>query len=120
MEDCFEPVKMKTRGIHEMKPGEYPLISSSKFNNGVTAMIDSYDIDIEEEVIAIARNGSVGFCSVHSGKFSITQDVMIIKPLFDFNIRITSIIMSIILPKIFDYEFKITWDRLKSSEIFIC
>ena len=120
VEDCFEVVKMKTRGIHEMNHGEYPLISSSKNNNGVAAMIDSYDIDIEEEVIAIARNGSVGFCSVHSGKFSITQDVMILKPLFTFNLKITSVILSIILPKIFDYEFKITWDRLKSVEIFIC
>jgi len=52
-----------------MKPGVYPLISSSGLNNGIIDYIDKYNYD--GEFISYCRSGSVGCCFVQIGKFMI-------------------------------------------------
>src|SRR5574344_2454768 len=54
--DYFDVVKTKTLKINDCEKGNYPLISSSKFNYGICKYINTYSI--EGEFISVARNGS--------------------------------------------------------------
>ena len=76
--DMFEIVKGPKRSVSTSKPGEFPLISATTKNNGVTSHIDDYDYDENCLSVACGGNGA-GYTFHQSGKFSITASMKIIK-----------------------------------------
>ena len=80
--DYFEVVKIESKKIFtitETEDGDIPLISSSKLNKGISKYINDFSVDIQEDFLTIAKNGSVGYCFVRNGKVAITTDVMVLK-----------------------------------------
>jgi len=68
VDELFELVNgIKDMDRNTMKPGPYPLVSSSGVNNGFIDFVDSYNYD--GTYISYARTGTVGSCFVQRGKF---------------------------------------------------
>ena len=108
--DYFEIVKVKPLKINECEDEEYPLISSSKVNNGICKFINTYSI--EGEYISVARNGSVGYSFYQSNKFSITTDIILLKPLKEIDYYLMAILLTEHLHSKYSYSNKITNQKL--------
>jgi methylase of polypeptide subunit release factors len=83
--DLFEVVtNVKLHAINSNKdqPGEYPLVSASKLNNGVVKYINTFDFDSTDHylVVSTARL-TTGFTSYHNEKFSVGSSVKVLKPI---------------------------------------
>ena len=113
--DYFEIVKVKPLKISECEDGEYPLISSSKINNGICKFINTYSI--EGEFISVARNGSVGYSFYQSNKFSITTDIILLKPLKEIDYYLMSILLTDHLHSKYSYSNKLTNEKLMNEII---
>jgi type I restriction-modification system DNA methylase subunit len=81
--EWFELVKHKSKSINDpnLKEGVYPLVSSSMKNNGIVKHINTYDLDGRFLVVSFAREPNSGFTSFHTGKFSVTSCVGVLKPI---------------------------------------
>ena len=106
------------RNIYNAKTGPYPLISGSSENNGIVLMTDYNDITTECSLMTIAKNGSAGFCSIHSNILSITQSVLLTKSLQKIDLRIYSIILTKELMPKFNFSNSITWNKIKNIETY--
>ena len=115
--DYFEIVKVKPLKISECEDGEYPLISSSKVNNGICKFINTYSI--EGEFISVARNGSVGSSFYQNGQISITTDIILLKPLKDINLHLMAMLLNYYLPSKYSYNNKLTINKLMNEIIKI-
>ena len=117
--DYFDVVKTKTLKINDCEKGNYPLISSSKFNYGICKYINTYSI--EGEFISVARNGSTGASFYHNGKLTTTCDVILLKQKTDqlINLKIISLIMNYLLPLRYSYTNKLTINKLMNEIIKI-
>ena len=113
--DYFEIVKVKPLKISECEDGEYPLISSSKVNNGICKFINTYSI--EGEFISVARNGSVGYSFYQSNKFSITTDIILLKPLKEIDYHLMTILLTEQLHSKYSYSNKLTNQKLMNEII---
>ena len=113
--DYFEIVKVKPLKISECEDGEYPLISSSKINNGICRFINTYSI--EGEFISVAISGSVGCSFYQSNKFSITTDIILLKPLKEIDYYLMSILLTDHLHSKYSYSNKLTNDKLMNEII---
>ena len=121
IKDIAEKQKLikKVFKINEMDNGDYPLISSSMFNNGITKYINDYNYDCQNNnIISIARNGSVGYCFVQTGKIGITTDIILLK-IIDETIDkyILSILLTYYLTSRYNYGNKLTIDKLLNTII---
>ena len=78
--DLFEILQgVGNKYIKDVKnTGEYPLISCSTKNHGVSTYVDAYDYD--GDYITVATDGAAGTCFDQHGKFSITGKVITLKP----------------------------------------
>ena len=117
--DYFNIIKPnKIFKISQTKDGEYPLISSTSLNNGITKYINDYSIELNE-CLTISRNGSVGYCFYQTGKFGITTDIIIIKLKKDLNLdlKLFSVLTTYYLTKKYNYSNKISIDKLKNEII---
>ena len=115
--DYFEIVKVKPLKISECEDGEYPLISSSKVNNGICKFINTYSI--EGEFISVARNGSVGYSFYQSNKLSITTDIILLKPLKEIDYHLMAILLTEQLHSKYSYNNKLTINKLMNEIIKI-
>ena len=117
--DYFDVVKIKTLKINDCEKGNYPLISSSKFNYGICKYINTYSI--EGEFISVARNGSTGASFYHNGKLTTTCDVILLKQKTEqiINLKIISLIMNYLLPLRYSYTNKLTINKLMNEIIKI-
>lgn len=105
--------------INETNEGKYPLISSSMYNNGIAKYINDFNYDCKDNnIISVARNGSVGYSFVQKGKIGITTDVILIK-IIDKNIdlNILSILLTHYLTSNYNYGNKLTIDKLFNTII---
>ena len=115
--DYFDVVKIKTLKINDCEKGNYPLISSSKFNYGICKYINTYSI--EGEFISVARNGSVGSSFYQNGQISITTDIILLKPLKDINLHLMAMLLNYYLPSKYSYNNKLTINKLMNEIIKI-
>ena len=113
--DYFEIIKVKPLKISECEDGEYPLISSSKVNNGICKYINKYLV--EGEFISVARNGSVGYSFYQSNKFSITTDIILLKPLKEIDYHLIAILLTECLHSKYSYSNKLTNQKLMNEII---
>lgn len=68
-----------------LKPGIYPLVSSSGVNQGIIKYVDKYNY--EGTCISWARSGTVGACFVHTGKIELDCEstrLLRLKPEYQF------------------------------------
>ena len=121
--EYFDIVKpKKIFKISQTENGEYPLISSTSLNNGITKYINDYSFELNE-CLTIARNGSVGYCFYQTGKFGITTDIIIIKLKENLNsdlkldLKLFSVLTTYYLTKKYNYSNKISIDKLKNEII---
>lgn len=105
--------------INECKEGDYPLISSTMFNNGISKYIDNWNYDCKDNrIISVARNGSVGYSFIQTGKIGITTDIILLKIVNkDIDINILSVLLSHYLSLTYSYGNKLTIDKLLNTEI---
>jgi type I restriction enzyme M protein len=73
--DIFD-IKTHNDVIKTCEDGEYPLISSSGFNNGIAKYVSKYTFSGGQ--LTIAKNGNVGSCFYHPYKFTTTTDVFVL------------------------------------------
>lgn len=90
--DYFEIVDVKPLKASECEDGEYPLISSSKINNGICKFINTYSI--EGDFISVAIDGSAGYSFYQSNKFSITSDIILLRPLKEIDYHLIAILLT--------------------------
>lgn len=99
--------------------GEYPLISCSTKNHGVSAHIDEYEFD--GDYISVATNGAgAGTCFDQHGKFAMTGDVIILKPKDTKIIPVLpelAFIMTLHLRMNYSYQNKCSMEKLEKEFI---
>lgn len=118
LSDILIKCNCKSVIISKCEPGDYPLVSSTSINNGISNYISEFTYDAKDEkILSINKNGSVGYCFVQTGKFAKTADVEIFKVREDVNIHLLSAILTKKLTTMFNYTYKITWDRIKDITI---
>ena len=77
--------------------GAYPLISSTKSNNGISNLIEENDEFVSNKnVLTVASNGSVGETFYQDRDFYSTSDINILKPKFKMNKYIALFITTIL------------------------
>lgn len=81
-------------------PGSFPVYSGQTANNGVMGVIDSYDYDIDECLFTTTVGAKVMTPSILHGKFSLSQNCLIMKKISKCCIRY---IYYLLLP-LFAYE----------------
>ena len=113
--DYFEIVDIKPSKVSECEDGEYPLISSSKVNNGICNFINTYSI--EGDFISVAISGSVGYSFYQSNKFSITSDIILLKPLKEIDYSLMAILLTEQLHSKYSYSNKLTNQKLMNEII---
>ena len=113
--DYFEIVDIKPLKVSECEDGEYPLISSSKVNNGICNFINTYSI--EGDFISVAISGSVGYSFYQSNKFSITSDIILLKPLKEIDYCLMSILLTEHLHSKYSYTNELTNQKLMNEII---
>lgn len=118
--DYFELVKFKPTKINDSKKGKYPLYGSSKENEPVK-LINNYNIDTNgENWIQLNKNGSVGYCFIRNGKFSMTQDIYLLKPKNDINLEENVELLTLQISNMgFDFGNKINRERLNDIYVYI-
>lgn len=84
-------------GNHE---GEYPVYSGQTENNGIMGKIDSFDYDIKECLFTTTVGAKVMTPKVISGKFSLSQNCLIMKQIKECN---NKFFYYMLIP-LFDYE----------------
>ena len=117
--DYFDIIKPeKIFKISQTEIGDYPLISSTSSNNGITKIINDYSFDLFE-CLTIARNGSVGYCFYQTGKFGITTDIMVVKLKTNktLDLKLFSILTTYYLTKKYNYSNKLSIDKLNNEVI---
>ena len=115
--------------IKNTEEGNIPLYGSTKDNEPIS-MISEYSINTNDSkdddivnngVICVNRNGSVGYCFRRKGKFAITSDVMVFKvinkdvDMNDINLKF----ISSQLTEIFSYNNKLTKEKFNETEVYI-
>jgi len=118
--DYFELSKpLKTFKIKDTIEGNYPLITRSNINNGISKFINDYSFD--GDYITIAPSGSVGACFYHSGKFAVDGPIKTFKPKQNNNIdlNIWALMINYYLTKKYSYSNGLTIDKILNEEIII-
>lgn len=102
------------------KENSIPVISSSKFNNGITNYCNTYT---QENSFTINKNGSIGYCFYHSYKYNYTNDVISFKLKKNVNIKNYDIFAYILTQNFihngYDFSFKLNIKRFLESKIII-
>ena len=118
--DYFELAKpKKTFTINKSIEGEYPLITRSNNNNGISKFINDYSFD--GEYITIAPSGSTGSCFYHSGKFAVDGQIKTFKSKDNNNIdlNIWALMINYYLTKKYSYTNGLTINKILNEEINI-
>ncbi len=118
--DIFEIQKNnKNILINKTKTGNTPLISSTAFNNGIIKYINYKPTFIEENLITISKDGSIGECFYQNKPFCATSHVIVLKPKFKLNKYIILFICTIIKQEKSRYNFGRAWngERFTNTEI---
>lgn len=107
--------------INNMEYGDFPVISSTRFNNGFNCFKDNGDYTIfKGNVITVASNGSVGKSFYQEDDFIATGDINILKlKNFKLNKYIAIFLCTIIEKERFKYNYGRKWglNKMKKSKI---
>ena len=116
--DYFDFVKdYKTFQVQNSEDGEYPLITRSALNNGITKYINDYSLD--GEYLTIAPSGSSGSTFYHSGKFAVDKmlKVLKLKKDKDLDLKLFALMANYYLTKKYNYNNGLTIEKIKNEVI---
>ena len=116
--DYFDFVKnYKTFQVQNSEDGEYPLITRSALNNGITKYINDYSLD--GEYLTIAPSGSSGSTFYHNGKFAVDKMLKVLKLKKDKNLdlKLFSLMANYYLTKKYNYNNGLTEEKIKNEII---
>lgn len=85
-------------GLHQ---GEFPVYSGQTENHGIMGKIDHFDYDIDACIFTTTVGAKVMTAKILSGKFSLSQNCLIMKPL---NKNFSINLLYYILISLFEYE----------------
>lgn len=124
IKDYFIIVKPnKTFQVETSKTGEYPLITRSSLNNGITKFINEYSFDGEnQQFITVAPSGSTGATFYHKYKFAVDNIIKTLTPLIKMTeeqINIWTIMMNYQFTKKYSYTNGLSINKLLNEEIYI-
>lgn len=123
LSELFEQVKVKkVKDVNKVNNGCFPLVSASRFNNGISQYIDAYDIDGLYITVVSTGDGGAGYCFVQNGKFSVASSVLVFKPKLDYSnrlneLKLISCIISHQLHKIYSRTVSLTNERFLKEVI---
>jgi len=120
VKDLFLITKGSGGIIKNSLKGTYPLISSTKSNNGISNLIEENDEFLSNKnVLTVASNGSVGETFYQDEVFYSTADVNILKPKFKMNKYIALFITTIINKEKYKYCYgrKFTKEKMEEKTI---
>jgi hypothetical protein len=112
-------VKLKECQDYPTNEYKFPVVSSSKFNNGITKYSKFYT---SENSFTINKNGSIGYCFYHDYKYIYTTDVIsfTIKNNLNYfknNKEIAMYFTEYFTNKQFDYNYKLNLSRFLNNSI---
>ncbi|MFA5720457.1 MAG: restriction endonuclease subunit S, partial [Acholeplasmataceae bacterium] len=115
--DYFEQVKSnKNYTIVNSNVGDYPLISRTSKNNGIVKYIDEFSLD--GTYISVSNGGSVGYCFVQNGKFSVTTGITILQPKDSkTNLHVWAMLLTNKLSNKYSYSNGLTITKLMNEEL---
>ena len=116
--DYFDFVKdYKTFQVQNSEDGEYPLITRSALNNGITKYINDYSLD--GEYLTIAPSGSSGSTFYHNGKFAVDKmlKVLKLKKDKDLDLKLFALMANYYLTKKYNYNNGLTIEKIKNEII---
>ena len=118
--DYFIPIKFKSVKVKETESGCYPLYGAT-INNEPVKMISEYNIDIgDDKFIQLNKAGSVGYCFIRTGKFSLISSVYLLKPKINLDLEVNIKLLSIQLSNMgFGFSNPITLSKLKNLEVYL-
>ena len=118
--DYFIPIKFKSVKVKETESGCYPLYGAT-INNEHVKMISEYNIDIgDDKFIQLNKAGSVGYCFIRTGKFSLISSVYLLKPKINLDLEVNIKLLSIQLSNMgFGFSNPITLSKLKNLEVYL-
>ncbi len=120
----FEIVKFKSVSINDTEEGEYPLYSSS-MDEDATKYINKYNIDTKDEnYIQINKQGSIDYCFLRNGKFSLTSSVLLLKPKDEYKDKINLYdnvkLLTVQLTNMgFNYNNSLNIEKLNNIELYL-
>lgn len=107
----------------DMQDGKMPFIGASEQNNGVTAFTCSENESLDNNVLGVNYNGSVGFSFYHPYKAIFTDDVKRVKWKDDtHNNRYTLLFLSSMIGQQkckYAYGYKFNSQRMKRQKILL-
>ncbi|MBO7054962.1 MAG: N-6 DNA methylase [Bacteroidales bacterium] len=97
-------------------PGEYPYVTTQAINNGIEAFYDYYT---EKGNVLVVDSAVLGFCSYQEKKFSASDHVEVLTPLFKMNIYIAQFLVTLINKEQYRYNYgrKCSQIKLKASKL---
>lgn len=113
------PVKLKECSKHYNSVSQYPVVSSSKRDNGISCFSETFSV---ENSFTINKNGSVGYCFYHPYKFNYTTDVICFRLkeefLNSFDISFFTFVMTeIFTNSLYNYSYKLNITRFLNETI---
>lgn len=119
LSEIFKVVSSKDPLLNTLAAGETPYVSSTEFNNGVSAYVDLVAAN-DGHVLTVNRGGSVGKTFYQEDSFSATPvDVRILRPKFEMT-KFTAIFLTVIIEKEkyrFNYSRKMGTARINALSI---
>ena len=116
--DYFDFVKnYKIFQVQNSEDGEYPLITRSALNNGITKYINDYSLD--GEYLTIAPSGSSGSTFYHNGKFAVDKmlKVLKLKENKNLDLKLFALMANYYLTKKYNYNNGLTIEKIKNEII---
>ena len=107
-------VKKKFK-VDGSKEGNYPLITRSGKNNGITKFINDYSIDFN--CFTIAPSGSVGYCFYHDYPIAVDGLLKVFKPKTDIDPKLLALIITDKLANKYSYTNGLTIDKILNEII---
>lgn len=121
----WEVTKLKTNFVYEkgknaalytkeyvgLHKGSYPVYSGQTEDNGIMGTIDTFDYDLEECVFSTTVGAKVMTPMYLSGKFSLSQNCLIMKPIGTYLCKM----LYYCLEPLFDYERKLIPSYMQPS-----
>ena len=118
--DIFE-IAPKLKNVKYTDNAEYPFISCSGHNNGVSKYVNYYEYD--GVYMTVATNGSLnGTCFVQNGKFAVASDVIVLKLQDEYNylghaMFQLSFMLTFQINMKYSYSYKCNRERLMNETI---
>ncbi len=116
IEELLESVIVKKKfKVDGSKEGNYPLITRSSKNNGISKFINDYSIDFN--CFTIAPSGSVGYCFYHNYPIAVDGLLKVFKPKTNIDPKLLALIITDKLANKYSYTNGLTNDKILNEII---